>query len=162
MSGLVATSGVSFAAGRMRPSATITDRAIVPFMAELDYAFIAEFAKVENGKLTAVGASYLDVQPPIFPAAHSFSVAGRIRAPEGTDAIALRIRIIPPGNAMNIVLNWSINPGPETEPYDGKIGFLFAVQAAIALVAEGLCEIFVDIDTVQQRRLAFRISPPPR
>jgi len=31
-------------------------------MAELDYAFIAEFAKVENGKLTAVGASYLDVR----------------------------------------------------------------------------------------------------
>jgi hypothetical protein len=26
-------------------------------MDELDYAFIAEFAKVENGKLTAVGAS---------------------------------------------------------------------------------------------------------
>jgi hypothetical protein len=131
-------------------------------MAELDYAFIAEFAKVENGKLTAVGASYIDVRPPVFPAAHSLSVAGRIRAPEGTDAIDLRVRIIPPGNAMNIALQWSMQPGPETVPYDGKIGVLFAVSAGIAFVAEGLCEIFVDIDNVQQRRLASRVNLPPQ
>jgi hypothetical protein len=32
---------------------------MVAVMAELDYAFIAEYAKVELGKLTAVGASYV-------------------------------------------------------------------------------------------------------
>jgi hypothetical protein len=35
---------------------------MVRVMAELDNAFVAEFAKVENGKLTAVGASFIDVQ----------------------------------------------------------------------------------------------------
>jgi hypothetical protein len=48
---------------------------MVRVMAELDYAFIAEFAKVENEKLTAVGASYLEVRTPAFPVQHSFSVA---------------------------------------------------------------------------------------
>jgi hypothetical protein len=72
-------------------------------MAELDYAFIAEFAKVElSGTLTAIGASYLEVRPLVFPAQHPFSIAGRIRAPEDTAAINLVIRINPPGN-MNVV-----------------------------------------------------------
>jgi len=53
-------------------------RAIVRVMAELDYAFIAEFAKFENGKLTAVGASYIDVRPPVLPAPHTLSVAGEL------------------------------------------------------------------------------------
>jgi hypothetical protein len=128
-------------------------------MAELDYAFIAEFAKVENGKLTAVGASYLDVRPRAFPAGHSFSVAGRIRAPEGTESIGLKIRINVPGT-VNIVLDGTLNPGPETTPYDGKIGVLFAASASILLGAEGLCEIFIDIDGDEQRRLAFSVIAP--
>jgi hypothetical protein len=128
-------------------------------MAELDYAFIAEFAKVENGKLTAVGASYLDVRPPAFPAQHSFSVAGRIRAPDDTAAIALVIRINPPGN-MNIVINGTLTPGAETVKYDGKLAILFAATASITLLAPGLCEIFIDVDGQQQRRLAFNIVAP--
>jgi hypothetical protein len=131
-------------------------------MAELDYAFIAEFAKVESGKLTAVGASYTDVRPPVFPATHYLSVAGRVRAPEDTKAIGLTIRINPPGG-LNIVLDGIVDTtGPENIRYDGKVAVLFAASASIALVAEGLCEIFIDIDKVQQRRLAFLVIAPPQ
>jgi hypothetical protein len=132
---------------------------MVRVMAELDYAFIAEFAKVENGKLTAVGASYLEVRTPAFPVQHSFSVAGRIRAPEDTTAIALLIRINPPGN-MNIVVNGTLTPDAETVRYDGKLAVLFAATTSMTLVGPGLCEIFVDIDGQQQRRLAFNIVAP--
>lgn len=133
---------------------------MVPVMAELDYAFIAEFAKVENGKLTAVGASYIDVRPPVLPVSQALSVAGRVRAPENTEAINLTIRVNPPGNAMNMVLDWQMQPGPETVRYDGKIGLLFAISFPVTLAAEGLCEIFIDIDKVQERRLAFRVVAP--
>lgn len=128
-------------------------------MAELDYAFIAEFAKVESGKLTAVGASYLQVQPPAFPAQHAFAVAGRIRAPEDTTSIALTIRINAPGN-MNIVINGTLDPGAETIRYDGKLAVLFAATASIIVAAPGLCEIFIDVDGQQQRRLAFTVVAP--
>jgi hypothetical protein len=133
---------------------------MVRVMAELDYAFIAEFAKVEAGKLTAVGASYVDVRPPTLPAPHLLSVAGRVRAPEDTEAIGLTIRINPPGN-MNVVIDGSlVTTGPEIVRYDGKLAVLFAASASIMLTTEGLCEIFVDVDKVQQRRLAFRIVAP--
>jgi hypothetical protein len=65
---------------------------MVRIMAELDYAFIAEFAKVEGGKLTAIGASYMQITPPAFPVAHYLSVAGRIRAPEDTETGAIPTR----------------------------------------------------------------------
>jgi hypothetical protein len=129
-------------------------------MAELDYAFVAEFAKVENGKLTAVGASFIDARPPALGAPFFFSVAGRIRAPDDTENIGLTVRINPPGNAINVVLDGVINPGPDSVRYDGKLGVLFAVSASILLVAEGLCEILIDVDKVQQRRLAFRVIAP--
>jgi hypothetical protein len=132
---------------------------MVPIMAELDYAFLAEYAKVEAGKLTAVGASYLDIRPPTFPAQHIIFIAGRIRAPEDTESIALKIRINPPGN-VNIVLDGTITVGPDEPRYDGKVAVVFAASAAVLLMSAGLCEIFVDIDGVQQRRLAFAVIAP--
>lgn len=128
-------------------------------MAELDYAFIAEYAKVEAGKLTAVGAGYLDIRPPTLPAQHILFIAGRIRAPEDTESIALTIRINPPGN-VNIVLDGTITVGPEEPRYDGKVAVMFAASAAIPLPSAGLCEIFVDVDGKQERRLAFAIIAP--
>jgi hypothetical protein len=133
---------------------------MVRIMAELDYAFIAEFAKVENGKLTAVGASYIDVRPGILPTQQLLAVAGRVRAPEDVEVIGLRIRINPPGNAMNIIVTGELRPGPETVRYDGKLGVLFALSAPVTLTTEGLCEIFIDVDEVEQRRLAFRVIAP--
>jgi hypothetical protein len=112
-----------------------------------------------SGTLTAVGASYLEVRPPAFPIQHAFSVAGRIRAPEDTEPIALVIRINPPGN-MNIVLNGTLTPGAESVRYDGKVAIVFAATVSIALAAPGLCEVFIDVDGRQQRRLAFSIVAP--
>ncbi|VBA61220.1 hypothetical protein LAUMK41_04596 [Mycobacterium attenuatum] len=132
---------------------------MVPIMAELDYAFIAEYAKVEAGKLTAVGASYIDIRPLTLPAQHIVYIAGRIRAPEDAESIALKIRINPPGN-MNIVLDGTITIGAEEPRYDGKVAVMFAASAVIPLVSAGLCEIFVDVDEVEQRRLAFAIITP--
>lgn len=132
---------------------------MVPIMAELDYAFIAEYAKVEAGKLTAVGASYLDIRPPVLPAQHILFIAGRVRAPEDTESIGLKLRINPPGD-VSIVLDGRITIGSEEPRYDGKVAVMFAASAAVPLLSAGLCEIFVDIDEVQQRRLAFAIIAP--
>lgn len=58
---------------------TFVAAASVSCVAELDYAFIAEFAKVESGKLTVVGASYTEISARSFPTQHFFSCAGRVR-----------------------------------------------------------------------------------
>jgi hypothetical protein len=130
-------------------------------MAELDYAFLAEYAKVEAGKLTVVGASFHDIRPPSLPVHHLLFVAGRVRAPEDTETIGIRIRINPPGSDVNVVVDGTVTVGddPATR-YDGKVGVLFTAGVPVPLAAEGLCEIFVDIDEVEQRRLAFEVIAP--
>ncbi|OBI23831.1 hypothetical protein [Mycobacterium sp. E2238] len=127
--------------------------------AELDYAFIAEYAKVEGGKLTAVGASYIDIRPPTLPAQHILYLAGRVRAPEDTETIILKLRIDPPGN-VNIVIDGTITIGPEDPRYAGKVAAMFAASAAVPLLSAGLCEISVEVDGVPQRRLAYEIIAP--
>lgn len=49
-------------------------------MADLDYAFLADYAKVERGLLTCVGGSYTHLFVQKLPATHMLYVAGRIRA----------------------------------------------------------------------------------
>jgi hypothetical protein len=44
--------------------------------------------------------------------------------------------------------------------YDGKVAVLFAANAGLLLTAPGLCEIFIDVDGQEQRRLAFNIVAP--
>lgn len=126
--------------------------------AELDYAFVADYARVEAGKLTALGASYTKLRTAAFPVNHTFSIAGRVRAPEDTEAIALVLRVVTPGPAMNIEFHWTVNPGPESDRYDGKVGVLFALGTSVAILEAGLVEIFIEVDGVPARRLAFDVE----
>jgi hypothetical protein len=92
-------------------------------MAELDYAFVAEYAKVEAGKLTVVGASFSDIRPPSLPLHHLLFIAGRVRAPEDAETIGIRVRINPPGSNVNVVVDGTVTVGDDAARYDGKVGF---------------------------------------
>jgi hypothetical protein len=37
---------------------------------------------------------------------------------------------------------------------------LFAINTAVVLITTGLCEVFIEVDGVQQRRLAFDVLAP--
>lgn len=128
-------------------------------MAELDYAFIADFASVESGKLTAVGASYTVVRVPSFPAMHPFAVAGRVRAEAGANNIDIKVTIQPPLASPAITIQGKLTPD-DANPmiYDGKIGILFALMNVVMLVGPGLAEVLVEIDGQQLRRLAFDVQ----
>jgi hypothetical protein len=130
-------------------------------MAELDYAFVAEYAKVELGKLTAVGASYTDVRALTFPIHHLLAIAGRIRAPEDAGEIIMIVRVNVPGeNSPSMEFRYTFTPGPESARYDGKVGILFALNTSLILTEPGLCEITFDVDGSRQRRLAFDVLGP--
>ncbi|AXK88622.1 hypothetical protein SAMN05421776_12331 [Nocardia farcinica] len=127
-------------------------------MAELDYAFVADFATVEGGKLTAVGASYTMVAVSTFPVQHAFAVAGRVRAPEETETIEVSITVKPPREAPEVIMRGTLlSHRNHVTVYDGKIGIVFAAQNVIQLTGPGLVEVFVDVDGQRERRLAFEV-----
>lgn len=127
-------------------------------MAELDYAFVADFARVESGKLTAVGASYSQVSVEAFPATHFFAIAGRVRAAADTAPIDLRIIVRPPADGPTVIMRGTMTPESGPIAYDGKIGVVFAVTNILLIAGPGLVEIFIEIDGEQQRRLAFDVQ----
>lgn len=134
-------------------------------MAELDYAFLAEYAQVDpTGKLTAVGASFTRVTPAGMPAAQLFFVAGRVRAREDEGPVALHVEITAPDKQLTIGLDSQLTAGPAVMPYDGKVGLLFAIGTVLPLNRPGLYWVTVSLDGEEVRRLAFDVVPtsPPQ
>ena len=130
-------------------------RKVTQPLPSLDYAFLADFAQVADGKLTAVGASFTVVAPGQYPTAMQLSIAGRIRVAADTPNTQIEIRVVPPDNAYELKFNGQLIAG-DSKPYDGKIGLLFAFSTQIPLTNPGLYEFHISIDGTHVRKLAFQ------
>jgi hypothetical protein len=127
-------------------------------VAELDYAFLAEFAQITDGKLTAVNASFVDVKTPL-PAMFQFAVAGRVRAPADVQSAELVITLINPDDSNTFALNAELFTAGHTV-YAGRVGMLFALRMAIPISMHGLYRVRIDLDGEEARRLAFEAAAP--
>lgn len=128
---------------------------------KLDYAFLADFAQVVDNKLTAVGASYTYLLTHKVPAQHMLSVAGRVRASSDVQVVPLHVEVEGPDAAYSISVDLELEGAGQIRPYDGKIGFLFAVTLPIPLVSTGLYSVYLDVNGERQRRLAFEVQTHP-
>lgn len=132
-------------------------------MAEIDYAFLADFAKVEpNGTLTSVGASFTYLTAPAFPSAHRIAIAGRVRARVHERDIPFRITFTTPNEQVRLNTEGELSPSPHIRPYgEGWLGHLFALDMQIPLPVPGLYWIEIDVgDGASVRRLAFEAGLP--
>lgn len=128
-------------------------------MADLDYAFLADFAKVEaNGTLTSVGASFTFLEAAQLPAAHRLSVAGRVRALVG-ETPDLRVDVRGPDDLFRLGVNGPLTHSVNARPYaEGRIGILFALDLQVPLPAAGLYSVGIEVDGTEVRRLAFEVA----
>lgn len=128
-------------------------------MAELDYAYLADFAAVQEGKLNAIGASFTFVRVHQVPAIHTLFIAGRVRAGIEDGDVPISVQITPPDESYKIDMGGFLNAGPDAIPYgDGKVGLLFVVNAQLPLVATGLYTVIVSVEGNVARRLAFEVE----
>lgn len=131
-------------------------------MAELDYAFLADFASVQGGKLTAVGASFTHLRAHKLPAARPFALAGRIRTEPGAGPTELEIAVRGPDGSFEMSFMGEIEAGPETRPYgpegEQRVGLLFAMNIQLPLPAAGLYTFEISIEGKPVRRLAFDVE----
>lgn len=136
-------------------------------MAEIDYAFLADYAKVEpNGVLTAVGASWTFAESSQFPTAWRLAVACRVRATLAEGAIPFQVVFRGPVGAANTVTltaGGELVPGEVVRPYgpEGRVGHLFAIDMQVPLPAPGLYEVEIELPQHgDRRRLAFDAVRP--
>ncbi len=119
-------------------------------MLELDYAFLAEYASIQDGKLTTVGASFTKLRTPEMPTQDFLAVAGRIRCDEPKrETIGVTVRITAPGDepwAIEATNRLNASEAEHT-PYNGhRRGIIFALQMSMTLVEFGTHTVEVDID----------------
>lgn len=127
-------------------------------MAELDYAFLADFVQVAGGKMTSVGASFTHVQPVALPALMALGIAARIRAREDEPPVPLGITIEAPDSAYNLHFDASVGRDPSARPYQGRVGLLVAAMLTIPLPVEGLYTVHLHLQDAVVRRLAFDVE----
>ena len=135
-------------------------------MLELDYAFLADFATIQDGRLTVVGASFTRMVVTEYPTFALLGVAGRIRCDEpDRNTINVTLRITSPGvepttiEAVN-ALDASEKTNP---PYDKhRRGIVFAVQVNLPVLKEGIHTVEVDLDETDgvDRTLKFEVLRP--
>lgn len=132
-------------------------------MNELDYAFLADYAAVQNGKLTVVGASFTDVIVARFPSELMLSVAGRVRCPIHVQTLGIEIEILPPNDTYRITAGLELNDLHLQPHYGEKRGVLFAAQLGLNLPTTGLYEVSINVDGTAldvDRVLKFSVQQP--
>lgn len=128
-------------------------------MAELDYAYLADYVSLQDGKITAVGASFTFAGVPSLPMQMMLGVAGRVRAHVKEGSVPIEIRVTPPDDQFTMSFTGELQVGPNPRPYgEGMLGLLFAVNLQLPVENLGLysCDIFVNDE--HARRLAFEIE----
>ncbi|TDW91121.1 hypothetical protein [Kribbella sp. VKM Ac-2566] len=128
-------------------------------MATLDYAFLADYAKVQpNGTLTSVGASFTFVEAQSLPTTHRMAVAARVRARIDEQIIPFRVEITGPGESFRLGVDGQLSPGPDSRPYgEGFVGHLLAMDIQIPLPSAGLYTVNIELEGKHVRRLAFDV-----
>lgn len=129
-------------------------------MAELDYAYLAEFAQIADGKINALGASFTHVTPPTLPIGLNVTVAGRVRALEDEPPVTLTLHIKPPDESYDIRFGSQLHRTPAARPYRGRVGLLFTLSFTMPVPLAGLYTFDLLLDDVHVRRLAFDVAAP--
>ena len=127
-------------------------------MAELDYALVAEYAKVDAGKLNIIGGGYTELTLDGLPHSGVVAVAGRIRAPSDTETITLEVTFEPPGGGANIRVSGIVEANEATHRYKDRIGILFALNQVLTFLEPGLCRIEIVLDGKSVKSLYFDVG----
>ncbi|QAV29800.1 DUF6941 family protein [Micrococcus luteus] len=126
----------------------------------LDYAFLAEYARVEGNSLTAVGASFTLLEVPSLPLSTTIYVAGRFRAPEHGDPFAVTVTAGKADDEAAISMSATFDPKTAMHPYRDRVGITFAVGLPVQLATTGLKQISILIDDQPARDLYFEVMGP--
>lgn len=129
-------------------------------MAELDYAYLADYARIQEGTITAVGASFTHMFTSRFPTQADVALAGRVRVVAGEKDPELEIVVASVKNDVTMTVTGVIAPGPQTFVYDGKQGILFTLNIVVPMSEPDLVTVDVMLNGEKVRRLAFEMLLP--
>lgn len=132
-------------------------------MAELDFALLAEFARVDPaGLLTVVGGGFDRVNASGPGLVQQVFVAFRTRLDEGERTVSFKIRVVSPGeDQAEVAVSGVTAANPPAEPLPEHLGVVNVVGLGIPINAEGRYVVQVSIGGSLARELSFVVNFAP-
>lgn len=127
-------------------------------MAELDYAFVADYATISDSKLTVIGGSFVELTVPAFPSIQNVAVVGRLRDKEDFEPFTLTIEFRLPDGGSDIVVTGTITSENVDHVYDGKSAVLFCADQVLRFDSPGLVEVHLAVNGEHVRTLKFDVA----
>lgn len=127
-------------------------------MARLQYALLAEYAKVDaGGLLTVVGAGFDRVVAQRLPSHQTIGVALRAQlAEDDTDATAV-VTLSPPAG-LTLRVEMPLKRPPNARPIAGYVGVALATNFTVPLVAAGVYHCSIGLADGEQQDLSFEVE----
>lgn len=132
-------------------------------MPELDYAFLADYAKVEpSGTLTVVGGGFTHMAVDDFPVAARIFVVARIRSALGTPPVQINVTFGPDGReGPTINAAGLLEVLEDAVPYrEDRVGHVLAMELVAPMLDAGRFRVSLEIEGEVARELYFAAGQP--
>lgn len=128
-------------------------------MASLDYALLAEYARVDpSGLITIVGGSFDRVQASGPNVGQQLFVAMRVLLDEGEDGAALEVRVSAPNGEYELGMSAAAQRNPDAQPVDGRVNIMMAMGVLAPLPSSGRYSVKVVLNGQPVRELPFIVE----
>lgn len=126
-------------------------------MAQLDYALLAEHARLEpGGTVSLLGASFSQLVVPAVPAQVPLAVVGRVLFSVGEGSQALLLTILGPDDLFRVTLDTEVDTPSDPVPGVGP-AVSFVISLMLPLPAEGVYSIQLALEGAVSKTMEFRV-----
>ncbi len=127
-------------------------------MAELDYALLADYARVDaDGTLTLVGGHRTTIAVPGLPAQQVLAVAGRLWMGRREPAAQLALSARTPEGDVGTISAWPVRPGLEQGDAPGRVSAAFAIAVVAPLTSTGPHDLVLSVNDEAVAQLPFAV-----
>lgn len=128
-------------------------------MATLDYALLAEYARVDSaGLLTVVGGSFDRVRAAGPAAAQQVFLALRVLVDEDEDPVQIDIKVQSPGGEYELGMSGLAERNANAQPVDGRVNVMLAFGVVVPLSSAGRYVVRVALSGEVVRDLPFVVE----
>jgi hypothetical protein len=107
-------------------------------VATLDYALLAEYARIDaTGLATIVGGSFDRVRVSGTSGVQSTYVVLRVLLDEAEDDTSFEVSIEPPSKTYSLQVAGTTSRNPDAVPVDGRLGVVVVIGASVPLPEPG-------------------------
>lgn len=128
-------------------------------MATLDYALLAEYARIDPaGLVTIVGGSFDRVQATSTNGAQQTYVVLRVLLAESEEAVSFEVSVEPPNKAYALQIAGTAERNPAAVPVDGRVGVTLTIGLMVPIVAAGRYVARVSLEGQPVQDLPFVVD----